>query len=128
MSVPSNLAPGSVAPDCTALQAEVFRRDDEPVPVDDLVERTVSRLGQMLHFGPADVRALGHVLVPRAYVIADQARARAVEAIRGWFRGHGVFTMGLYGRWKYVWSDEAFRQGEQTAEVIRTRLGRREAA
>jgi hypothetical protein len=26
--------------------------------------------------------------------------------------------MGLYGRWKYVWSDEAYRQGREVAQHI----------
>jgi protoporphyrinogen oxidase len=128
VSVPSNLAPGSVKAGQTALQAEVFRRDDEPLDPAGLVERTVAQLGGMLGFCGRDVRQVGHVHAPRAYVISDRERAGAVAALLDWLDRRDILSMGLYGRWKYVWSDEAFRQGEQTAEVIRTRLGRREAA
>jgi protoporphyrinogen oxidase len=121
VSFPSNLAPGTLPDDCTALQAEIFRGPDEEVPEDALVETTVRQMAKLFHFDAGEVRAVGHLFVPRAYVISDHRRAAAVAAIRGWFEEHGVYTMGLYGRWKYVWSDEAYRQGRQTALQIRER-------
>jgi protoporphyrinogen oxidase len=127
VSVPSNLAPGAAPPGQTALQAEVFRRDDEALPADVLVERAARQLGDLLHFGAGEVAALGHVVVPRAYVIADHRRAAVARAACAWFEERDVYPMGLYGRWKYVWSDEAFRQGREAGERIALRLrgGRR---
>jgi protoporphyrinogen oxidase len=127
VSVPSNLSPGSFPASQTALQAEVFRRNDEALPASTLAEQAVADLGRMLGFAPSEVAAAGHVRVPRAYVISDHARAGAVAAIRGWYEGHGVHTMGLYGRWKYVWSDEAFRQGRETAGAVAAARGARRA-
>jgi protoporphyrinogen oxidase len=124
VSVPSNLAPGSVPADCTALQAEVFRLPDESLVVDEIVERTVAQLGALLQFQPGELRHVGHTLAPFAYVISDHQRAPIVTALRSWYEARGVFTMGLYGRWKYVWSDEAYRQGQETARAILTRTGR----
>jgi protoporphyrinogen oxidase len=118
VSVPSNLAPGSAPPGCTALQAEIFRLPEEPLSVDALITRTVEQLGALFDFQPHEVRHLGHGVVPYAYVISDHQRAAAVESLRGWFEAQDVFTMGLYGRWKYVWSDEAYRQGQETAATI----------
>jgi protoporphyrinogen oxidase len=126
VSVPTNLVPGAML-GRTALQAEVFRRHDEPLPIDALTNRVVSQLGAMLHFSMNEVLAVQPVAVPRAYVISDHQRAGAVTAIRDWFANQDVFTMGLYGRWRYVWSDEAFRQGRETAAVVRTHLGVRRA-
>jgi protoporphyrinogen oxidase len=128
VSVPTNLAPGSLPDGRTALQAEVFRRDDEPMPIAALVERTVAQLGRLLHFGGSDIRVIGHHHVPRAYILSDRNRGPAVAALRSWFEERGVYTMGLYGRWQYVWSDEAFRQGRETALQIKARAGARKSA
>lgn len=128
VSVPSNLAPGSVPPGRTALQAEVFRRDDEPLDVDALTERVTRQLGRLLGFDPArDVSTVAAVPVRRAYVISDHARGPAVAALTSWLEERGVHSMGLYGRWKYIWSDEAYRQGRDTARAILARAGRRAA-
>jgi protoporphyrinogen oxidase len=122
VSVPGNLAPGSVPAGQTALQAEVFRVEGETTNQDHLVERTVAQMGKLLKFDAArDVVAVNHVFVPRSYVISDHARAAAVKTITEWLEEHDILTMGLYGRWQYIWSDEAFRQGTQTANRIRSR-------
>ena len=119
VSIKSNLAQGDLPPGYTALQAEIFRRADEPLPIDELVPTTTSALARILGFDPRrDLTYVGHVHVPWAYVIADHARATAVNRLQGWLAEQRVFTMGLYGRWKYVWSDDAFRQGEACARSI----------
>jgi protoporphyrinogen oxidase len=128
VSVPSNLAPGSLPNDQTALQAEIFRRHDETFNAAALVEQTVTQLSELLGFDSADVHCVGHVHVPWAYVISDHERARATNLILAWLERHDVFSMGLYGRWKYIWSDEAFRQGQRTAEAILARRGLLQAA
>jgi protoporphyrinogen oxidase len=119
-SVPSNLAPEGLDPGSTALQLEIFRRDDEPVPIDVLVERAVSQAARILGFDAArDLRHAGHIHVPRAYILADHHRAAAAGAILQWLQERDIHSMGLYGRWKYMWSDQAYEQGKRTALEIR---------
>lgn len=122
VSIPSNLAPGMLPEGETAIQAEIFRRDDEAWSVEALAARTVEQMGRILRFAPADVKAVLPVVVPHAYVISDHQRAAAVETLCGWLEGQGIHPMGLYGRWKYLWSDAAFRQGEATGRSIREKV------
>jgi protoporphyrinogen oxidase len=128
VSLPGNLAPGSVPDGRTALQAEIFRRDDEPMETDLLVERTIDDMGRLFGFSRWEVRQAGHIHVKRAYVISDQRRAEIVAVLLDWLQRRDVHSMGLYGRWKYVWSDEAYRQGRQTAERLGARSEMRQAA
>jgi protoporphyrinogen oxidase len=121
VSLPSNLAPGCAPPGTTALQGEVFRRQDEACDVAAIEEDTVADLARLLHFDARDVRLAEARHVRHAYVISDHARAGAVEHCLGWLEERNVYSMGLYGRWRYVWSDAAFRQGEETATAIRRR-------
>ncbi len=122
VSVPSNLSGESLPPEWTALQAEVFRRDDEALPIDVLLERAAAQVARILDFNPvSEIASLSHVPVPHAYVLSDHRRAAIVAALREWLEERDIFPMGLFGRWKYIWSDEAFRQGRQVAQLIKDR-------
>lgn len=127
VSLPGNLAPGSVTENRTALQAEIFRRDDEPMDIDHLVEKTIEDFETLFGFSRWEIRHIGHVHVKRAYVISDHHRASAVAMLLDWLEQRDIQSMGLYGRWKYIWSDAAYQQGRETAERIATRLAMRKA-
>ncbi len=118
VSVASNLAPASAPPGVTALQAEIFRRHDEPMDEAALAAKAVRDLGRVLNFAADDVRMVKPVRVPYSYVISDLHRASSVDVIAKWLDQHRIFPMGLFGAWKYVWSDVAFRSGEATASRI----------
>lgn len=119
VSLPSNLATGSVPADRTAFQAEVFRLKGEPDAADGFVEKTLQQLGKVFDFHPQhDVIAADRVHVPLSYTISDHARGPAVELITSWLAMREIRTMGLFGRWKYVWSDEAYRQGREVGRAI----------
>lgn len=119
VSVPSNLSPASVPAGTTALQAEIFRRDDEPLDAGLLVERALEQLQRMLNFERREVRMVDHVHVSRAYVLSDHRRGPIVDELLAWLEERDIHSMGLYGRWKYVWSDVAFLQGQQTARKLK---------
>jgi protoporphyrinogen oxidase len=119
VSVPSNLSPTSALDGVTALQAEIFRRDDEPLEVEALTERTVNQLAALLNFDPGrDVMNVAAVPVRYSYVISDHRRASIVQELCEWFEARRIFPMGLYGRWKYIWSDAALLDGRRTARRI----------
>ncbi|QGJ69060.1 Hypothetical protein PBC10988_7250 [Planctomycetales bacterium 10988] len=119
VSVPSNLSPVALAEGKTALQAEIFRRDDEDLNIDELVEHAVQQLSKMLNFRVIeDIQSINHIFVPRAYILSDHQRATAVSEITAWLKQFNIITMGLYGRWNYIWSDVAFHQGQEAANKI----------
>ena len=120
VSVISNLAPRSVPRGATVIQAEVFRGSNERVDAGRLTAKTVKDLARVLGFDPEkDVERAVPVRAPYAYVISDLDRARAVAHATGWLRRQRIFPMGLFGGWKFIWSDAAFRSGVETARTIR---------
>ncbi len=123
ISFPGNLAPESVG-DGFALQAEVFRDHREPWEPDTLVQESTAQLAALLHFHPSrDVTAVKGVTVEHAYIISTPDRAPAVDHITDWLRSVGVFPTGLYGRWRYMWSDQAYRSGQTSAQQVRKAIG-----
>lgn len=114
VKVMSNLTPEGCPPDCTALQTEIFRRDDEPLDRDRLSAKAVQDMARLLGFdAQRDVAAVDHIDVSHAYPIPLLGRAAAVEHIVEWLNGQGIESVGLYGRWKYLWSNEAFAAGRE---------------
>lgn len=116
VKVLSNIIPGSVPPGTTVLQTEIFRRDDEVFDAAALARRAVEELGPVLGYDPqVDVGAVNHLVVSHAYTIPTLGRQAAVDRIAAWLEGQGIVTAGLYGRWKYVWSDQAYAAGKEAA-------------
>jgi protoporphyrinogen oxidase len=121
VSVPSNFTRPLQNKEVTTLQAEIFRRGDENFEGDAIIERTVRDMGNLLKFDPAsEIITVKPILVPYAYVIPDRDRAAVVKGIIEWFEDRDIYCTGLFGRWKYIWSDEAFYSGVQTAKVIKS--------
>lgn len=125
LSFPANLSPGSVPEGSSAIQAEIFRDHNESWGDQDaLAERTLQQLGNLLGFhADREVMTVHTVDVSHAYVISDHDRAAAVDHILSWLSDQHVYSMGLYGKWKYLWSDAAFRSGQKAAQSMKADHG-----
>lgn len=121
VKVMSNVAPRGVPPGCTALQCEIFRRGDEAYQAESLVEATIRDMSRLLNFNPSRVRAAAPVCVSHAYPISDLGRADRVEHVVGWLESRGIHSIGLFGRWKFIWSDAAFQTGQAMAQQLSAR-------
>lgn len=118
VSVTSNIGNEPLAAEKTALQAEIFRRADESINVDQLVENTIEHLTRALGFSREEIETVRPVLVSHAYIISDLDRARAVQHIQEWLLAQGIHCAGLFGKWKFIWSDAAFRDGVSAARAV----------
>lgn len=115
----SNITPQASSEGVTLLQAEIFRRDDEPYDVNSLGMKAVSDLGRILCFNAeSDLQSVHHLDVSHAYPIPLLGRHAAVERITSWLQSKGIVSAGLYGRWKYVWSDQAYAAGRAAAQQL----------
>lgn len=118
VKVMSNLIPDSVPPGTTVLQTEIFRRDDEAFDVPAMKKQAVKDMARLLGFDPdQNVAMVDHVVVSHAYPIPTLGRQEAVDRILAWLQSLGIESIGLYGRWKYCWSDQAFAAGKAGGEV-----------
>ncbi len=120
VSVPSNL--GNESAGKTALQAEIFRRPEERLNVEELVENTIQHLTKMLDFSRDEIETVLPVVVPHAYIVSDLQRAQTVDFIHAWLLEKEIHCTGLFGKWRFIWSDAAYRDGVATArDLIQTR-------
>ncbi len=120
VKVMSNVIPGSLPPGKTVLQTEIFRRDDESLAVEPLKWKAVEDMGRILGFDPdRDVGRVDHIMVSHSYTIPTLGRQAAVDRLSRWLESKDIITAGLYGKWKYVWSDQAYAAGREAAEKVR---------
>lgn len=117
VSIPSNLA-GSGSSQ-SAIQGEVFRDHREEWTPDMIAELVEGSLQDLLGFSSNDVVERSWRTVSHAYVISDRDRAAAVAHVLDWLEGASIYTAGLYGRWRYLWSDQAMASGINAAKMIK---------
>ncbi|HMP90918.1 MAG TPA: FAD-dependent oxidoreductase [Kiritimatiellia bacterium] len=119
VKVMSNLIPESMPSGKTVLQTEIFRRDDETLDVEPLKRKAVIDMGYILGFdSDREVDRVDHIVVSHSYTIPTLGRQAAVDCIAEWLESKDIITAGLYGRWKYVWSDQAYAAGKEVAEKV----------
>ncbi len=102
----------------TAVQAEIFVPGDARPGGESLRNKAVADLVRLLDFPESAVVAAEIRTFPVSYVISDLDRAAAVRHVRGWLRGRGIETAGLFGNWEYIWSDRAYESGCALAEAM----------
>ena len=58
------------------------------------------------------------VLIEKAYpvpLIGDEIK---INKVINWLRENDIYPIGLYGNWKFMWSDQTFLNGKNTAFEI----------
>jgi len=65
------------------------------------------------------------VVLPYAQVIFDLERADALAIVHGYLDEVGIAYCGRYGDWEYIWTDEAFKSGEEAAQMSLDRVTKR---
>ncbi|MDR2427092.1 MAG: NAD(P)-binding protein [Endomicrobium sp.] len=56
--------------------------------------------------------------IPYAYVIFDDKRENALNAINSWLNKNGVFSIGRYGAWEYSFIEKNIKDAKTLAEYI----------
>jgi protoporphyrinogen oxidase len=85
-----------------------------------LIEEVIAGLGRMgLLESARRVTATRVVRAPLGYPVPTHGRTAIVEEARAWLRERGIETVGRFGEWAYINSDEALHRGLRAGEAIR---------
>lgn len=104
-----------------AFQVEIFRRNDEVYDIGEISRKALGDLCEILNIERSNVIDHETIFVKYAYVISDKNRAKNVEIIKNYYENNEVFSIGLYGKWNYVWSDVAFHSGVEMANNLKSK-------
>lgn len=108
---------------CHAITAEVSLSADKPVDVDAIGKSTVAMLCKCgILESASDVVWQGHVEVEHAYPVYTSERAGTVRRAAEWLEQRGIHTVGRFGRWEYINSDQCIRDGLALAKRLQAEV------
>ena len=89
---------------------EVYCKENE-YSKRELIERTVGKIVEMGLIKEEDI-LFTHVSFEKyANVIFTEPIYRARKIVRDWLAGQGIETIGRFGEWDYLWSDQSLLSG-----------------
>ena len=109
---PSVKSPENAPPGCSSLQFEIYSRGPESMfDSENLKQNTLFALKKMGISSGGDVVVLDHRHVRYGNVIFDRGMEKRRGLIRKYLNSKGVKTIGRFGEWDYLWSNNSFMSG-----------------
>lgn len=111
--MPSVKSSGNVPEGCASIQFEIYFNGQHSSPPDeqDSVANCLYALEKMGIADRRDVLFADYRLLPYGNVVCLKQTERDLPEIISWLRGAGIKPIGRFGRWEYLWSDQAFLSG-----------------
>jgi protoporphyrinogen oxidase len=122
LSFPYQMSPNTVPSGCGSIQAEIYF-SDKYRPVDrspeDCIDPVIADLKRCGLIKEDDkILHTSSSMIKYANVIFDLDRKQAVKTVHEYLDDIGIRYCGRYGDWGYIWTDEAFKSGENAAQKM----------
>jgi protoporphyrinogen oxidase len=122
VNLPHLFSAKNAPPGCGCIQAEIyFSEKYKPFRAhpDDLIDGALRDLRRCDFLRSDDeILCCGTAVNKYANVIYDTDRTDALAAVHGFLDDLGIHYCGRYGQWNHDWTDQAFVDGERTAQKI----------
>lgn len=110
---PSMKSPDNAPEGCGSIQMEVYCRENEYTK-EQLIDGTVGKLCQLGIIRKEDIRFIHIGFEKYANVIFTEPIYRARKIVRDYLNEYGIKTIGRFGEWDYLWSDQSLLSGLNT--------------
>lgn len=107
---PSLKSPDNVPEGCSSLQMEVYCKRNEYTQ-EELLARSVGKLITLSIIKEEDILFTDVRFEPYANVIFDHNIYEARKIVRDYLMYIGIETIGRFGEWGYLWSDQSLMSG-----------------
>ena len=107
---PSLKSPDNVPEGCSSLQMEVYCKENEYTE-NQLLDGTVGKLIELGIIREEDILFTHIGFEKYANVIFTQSIYEASKTIREYLLSLGIETIGRFGEWDYLWSDQSLLSG-----------------
>ncbi len=95
---------------CSSLQMEVYCKENE-FTRQELIDGTVGKLIESGIIKEENILFIHIGFEKYANVIFTEPIYRARKIVRDWLREQGIETIGRFGEWDYLWSDQSLLSG-----------------
>lgn len=111
--MPSVKSPSNVPDGCASIQFEIYfngRHGGAPGE-GAAVADCLAALGKLGVAGRGDVLFTDYRVLPYGNIIGLKQTEKDLPGILSWLNEVGITPVGRFGRWEYLWSDQAFLSG-----------------
>lgn len=114
---PSMKSPDNVPSGRSSLQFEIYHSRYKPLPQDGdgLTDTVIKSLHKMGISKPSDVEVTDVRTAKYGNVVFYKGMERDRKIVRDYLKGQGITTIGRWGMWAYLWSNQAFMSGYKAA-------------
>lgn len=107
---PSLKSPDNAPHGCSSLQLEVYCKENQ-YSAQQLIEGTVGKLVEMGIISNDDILFTHIGFEKYANVIFSKPIYEARSVVREYLKTNGIETIGRFGEWDYLWSDQSLLSG-----------------
>ena len=107
---PSLKSPDNTPEGCSSLQMEVYCKENE-YSERELIDGTVGKIVEMELIKEEDILCIHIGFEKYANVIFTEPIYHARIIVRDWLSEQGIETIGRFGEWDYLWSDQSLLSG-----------------
>lgn len=107
---PSLKSPDNAPEGCSSLQMEVYCKKGD-YSSDELIEKTVGKMVEMKIIKPENILFTHVMFEEYANVIFSEPIYKSRGIVREWLRDNKINTIGRFGEWDYLWSDQSLLSG-----------------
>ncbi len=116
--LPSLKSSENVPEGCSSIQFEIYRSSNGK-PFDPVVcmQNCIYALKKMNLADERDIIAKDFRTVEYGNIIFRKDTRQNAACIIKWLESNGIYPIGRFGKWDYLWSDQSFLSGYETASV-----------
>jgi protoporphyrinogen oxidase len=107
---------------CGSLQAEIYLNQNEKINsslIKKIEDKTINDLIKMKIFKSEDIIVKNAKYIKYANVVFDKNIYKKREIVRDFLKKNKIYLIGRFGKWDYLWSDQAFMSGKLVADKIK---------
>ncbi len=103
---------------CSSIQFEIYRSNSsEPFDSEKCIRNSIYALKKMKLADESDIIARNFRTVKYGNIIFHKDTRQKADSIIKWLETNGIYPIGRFGKWDYLWSDQAFFSGYQLAGI-----------
>ncbi len=107
---PSMKSPDNVPEGCSSLQMEVYCKENEYTE-QEILNRTVGKIVELGIIKKEDILFTHIGFEKYANIIFTEPIYEARKTVRDYLSSIGTETIGRFGEWDYLWSDQSLMSG-----------------
>lgn len=117
---PSLKSPDNVPHGCSSIQFEIYESSKNPTRYQsvDLVKNCIDGLEKLKIATQDDIELTDHRTLEYGNVTFYKGMEYDRDYVRDWLGSEGIILAGRFGKWEYLWSNQAMISGFEAAESV----------